>query len=205
MKLITIFFSFFTLLFFSACGDNTTQTVTSDISTIGIDEENATIVYATDYLELHSTVTYQDNTTADVTDSVTWKLYDKSDYNIIRLNNNQIFPASNGGYVDVSAVYKNLADLNDTITVEVVALTDFTITSDEIKTTGEFKLEAQANFTDGTKDKVVNYNIVWYSTNSDDEITREYNEVTIEIDETGERNITASIFDINQTVTYIVK
>ena len=89
--------------------------------------------------------------------------------------------------------------------ISPLALTDFTITSDEIKTTGEFKLEAQANFTDGTKDKVVNYNIVWYSTNSDDEITREYNEVTIEIDETGERNITASIFDINQTVTYIVK
>ncbi len=204
MKLMKIFISSLVLIFFISCGDNTLETVTSDIDTIKIDEVNGTTIYATQYLNLHATAIYQDGSTDDVTNSVSWKLYNKMDYISVSLNNNQILPASNGGSVNISAVYKNLSDLNDTISISIIKLNYFNITSSDITTTGVFNLEAQANFEDGTKNKIVDYNVIWSSSNSDDTIIRENNIVTIEIDEIGERTITATVFDIEQSKVYTI-
>ena len=207
MHLTKIFLSCVTIVFFISCGDNTLETVTSDIADLKIDQANPTAVYATDELNLTATVTFEDGTFADATNSASWDHYDKEDYNITSLSLNMVVPAANSGESDVTAGYKNLADFNDTITVEIISLTDFNITSAEITTTGDHILEATGSFEDGTVDKVLVRNITWVSTNSNDAITYEDNIATINIDGTGERNITASLFtatddENNITVTY---
>ncbi len=198
-------------LVFISCGDNTTEAVTSDINKLTIDPSDTNYqVYSTSKLELQATITYDDGTYAEATHSVSWKLYNSDDYNTANLLSNSVYPIANSGSVAVSAVYKNLADFNSSVDVSIIPLKDFYIIPIESNTTGEHILQAKGNFDDGESDKEIIYNITWISSQEDDDILIENNVVTIDIDGTGERTITASIFsgeddESNQTITYLIK
>ncbi len=197
-------------LIFISCGENTTEAVTSDINKLTIDpSDNNYQVHSTSKLELQATITYDDGTYADATHSVSWKL-DSDDYNTANLLSNSVYPIANSGSVSVSAIYRNLADFNSSVDVSIIPLTNFYIVPIDSNTTGEHILKAKGNFDDGVNDKEIIYNIVWSSSQEDDDIYIENNVVTIDLDGTGDRTITASIFsgeddESNQTITYLIK
>jgi len=186
-----------------SCGDNTIEPITSDVSKIEIDKID-TPIYSTDETALSASVFYRDNTYADATYNVTWI---NSDFNVTTLNKNLLIPIVNRGTADISISYENM---NHTIAIEIIGLKDINnswrITTENINTTGDFKLSADGNFSDGSINKPIIYNLIWTSSNSDDIITldEEDNSININISTTGERNITATLFDVNKTVTYTV-
>jgi len=210
MNLIKILLSIVTIIFFISCGENTTKTVTSDIKELNIDpDDDGYKVHSTSMLELSATITYQDGNYGDATNSISWKLYNRDDYNIINLDANIVYPVLNSGRVTVNAIYKDLADFNDSVSIEIIPLVDFYIVPFDANTTGTHILKAKGNFEDGVNKKVT-YNISWSSSEDDDEIVFENNIATIDIDGTGKRTITASIFsgtddENNQTITYLIK
>jgi len=208
MKLIKNLLLSTTALLFIACGDNTTQNITSDIDKLTIDEktDQPTDVYSTDEIKLHASAIYNDSTSGDATHSVKWI---SSNYEIMNQNYATSLPVSNSGDANITASY---GEFNDTIQLHIVGLTDinnsWNIVSTDINTTGEFILKAEGNFSDGVNNKEIIHNIYWYSSNSDDIIVvNDDDTVTITIDSTGERNITAKLFDNNEsnkTISYMI-
>ena len=190
-------------LFFISCGDNTLEHITSDIQKIEIDQNDVTSIYSTDKTSLSSSVFYMDGTNADVTYDVSWE---NSDYNVTTLNKNILIPIVNSGDANITVKYK---DISDKITVTIIGLKDINnswkITRSDIETTGDFELKADGNFSDGVNNKPIIHNITWSSSNSDDIITIEEDySIKINISTVGDRNITATLFDVNKTVSYTV-
>ena len=189
-----------TTIFFIACGDNTTQSITSDIDKLSIDEkmDQPTDIYSTDEMKLHASVSFKDSTTDDATNSVKWV---SSNYDIMNQYYSTSLPVSNSGDANITASY---GEFNDTIQLHIIGLTDinnsWSIVSRDINSTGDFILKAEGNFSDGVNNKEILRNISWYSSNLDDTIVVDDDyTVTITIDSTGERNITARLFDNNET------
>ena len=204
MKFRTTILTITTALFFISCGDNTLQPITSDIQKIEIDQEEIYSIYATDEIKLSSSVIYLDGSSADSTHSVTWG---NSDYNITTLNNNLLIPIINSGSSEISINYENLSD---TIIVNVVGLAtnnSWKITTETINTTTDsLPLTADGNFSDGTLNKEIVHNISWSSSNTDDIITiNDDYSWSINISTIGDRNITATLFDVNKTISYHIE
>ena len=185
--------SFIILLstFFISCGDNTTTPIISDIKSIKIDNSDMNI-YSTDTTEISATVKYIDGTSADATLDVTWN----SDIDVIVYSNRKIWGGfENGGESNLTMSY---ADFNETILVNVYALTSFHISSDDITTTGEHILEAKGSFENNETNRTIIKNIVWSADNSA-VITINDDIVTIDIG-SGDTNVTATMFgDINSS------
>lgn len=184
-------------LFLVACGDNTTKAIVSDIEKLTIDNLDKNI-YSTDSILLNASLKYENNEDTNVTNNIKWL---SSDYSLVNIKNNTLTPVTNSGDVKITAKYEAL---KDKVTLHIVGLKDlnnsWSITSTEIKSTGEFPLIAEGNFTDGTNNKKILHNISWSSSNETDEITlKDDYSVFIEIKEVGSRDITARMFDNNET------
>ena len=208
-----------TSLFFIACGDNTTQHITSDISNIKIDVPaseyrfNDTYeVYSTDELNLSAVVNYFDGNSADATNNVTWKISD-SDYNITTLSNHILQPITNVGELDLSALYK---DFNSTVHVKFVSLKNIDnsvkiVSSDDIiEVEQNITLHAIGDFASGDylnaiDDKIIYNNITWTCDNNGSCPVNENNSITLVATQTGNTTVTATIFDMNITKSFIVE
>lgn len=203
MKFKKSLLALITPLFFIACGDNTLEHITSDIKNLQIDQEDRISIYSTDKLSLSSTVYYEDNTSADASNSVTWE---NSDYNVTTLDNNIIIPSANSGEANITALYK---DISDAVTIKVIGLVDvnssWDITSNDINITGDFTLTAHGDFVDGVTDKLLTQNITWESTNDSNISISDDDVATLHVFNTGEMNVTATLFDVNITKTYIIE
>jgi len=204
MTFIKTSFLLLSILLFISCGENTQSQVTSDILSIKIDDANTT-TYSTDpIITLSATVTYNDQTTADATDSVHWST---SDEDILSVYGEQYYAIGNGGESNISISYEQFSD---SISVKVYGLKEDTllISSADINTTGLHTLEAQGEFididTNTTMDinRTIIKNIIWTADN-DAIITIEDDIATIDI-YAGETNVTATVFDMNVTKTYFI-
>ena len=199
-----------TTLLFIGCGENTKNPVTSDILSITIDDNSTTsgFIYATDTSKiLKATVHYQDGTSLDASDYVTWK---NSDFSVLSMYRGEYSAVANGGKSTVSIEY---GKFNDSLDIEVYALKSNSLAifaTNNINTTGTFSIEAKGDFididTNATVDsnKTILNNILWSTTNDAVITIDDNNLVQIEIIKTGETNITASVFDYNVTKTYII-
>ena len=205
----TLPFILITLLFIG-CGENTKNPVTSDILSITIDDNSTTsgFIYATDTSKtLKATVHYQDGTSLDASDYVTWK---NSDFSVLSMYRGEYSAVANGGKSTISIEYGNFYDSLD---IEVYALKSNSLaifTTSDINTTGTFSIEAKGDFididTNATVDtnRTILNNILWSTTNDAVITIDDNNLVEVEIINTGETNITASVFDYNVTKTFII-
>ncbi len=199
-----------TTLLFIGCGENTKNPVTSDILSITIDDNSTTsgFIYATDTSKiLKATVHYQDGTSLDASDYVTWK---NSDFSVLSMYRGEYSAVANGGKSTISIEY---GKFNDSLDIEVYALKSNSLAifaTNDINTTGTFSIEAKGDFididTNATVDsnKTILNNILWSTTNDAVITIDDNNLVEVEIIKTGETNITASVFDYNVTKTFII-
>lgn len=199
-----------TTLLFIGCGENTKNPVTSDILSITIDDNSTTsgFIYATDTSKiLKATVHYQDGTSLDASDYVTWK---NSDFSVLSMYRGEYSALANGGKSTISIEY---GKFNDSLDIEVYALKSNSLAifaTNDINTTGTFSIEAKGDFididTNATVDsnKTILNNILWSTTNDAVITIDDNNLVEVEIIKTGETNITASVFDYNVTKTFII-
>ena len=205
----TVSFMLTTLLFIG-CGENTKNPVTSDILSITIDDNSTTsgFIYATDTSKiLKATVHYQDGTSLDASDYVTWK---NSDFSVLSMYRGEYSALANGGKSTISIEY---GKFNDSLDIEVYALKSNSLAifaTNDINTTGTFSIEAKGDFididTNATVDsnRTILNNILWSTTNDAVITIDDNNLVQVEIIKTGETNITASVFDYNVTKTFII-
>lgn len=196
-------------LTFISCGENTQTQVTPEIKSIDIvDDGTALSIYATDVItKVYATVTYTDNTTKDATNSVKWA---SKDYLTLSVLSGEIWGGDgNGGNSSVTIDYETYSDSRD-ITVYALKENSLTILPIDNIATGIYQLNAHGDFinldTNVTMDnnRTIVKNITWTVTN-DALITLnedDSNIVEVEFVNTGETNITASVFDFNTTVTY---
>ncbi len=192
---------------FVACGENTENPVTSDIASIQLYDINTNgIIYPTDASKyLGATVTYTDGTSMDATDYVTWK---NSNYDAVSITYGEVWGGpGNGGESNISIEY---GDYNDSYRLKVYSLIEdsLIISSADINHTGIYPLEAQGSFidldTNATVDtnRTIVKNIYWSTTNDAIITINDDESVEVEIVNTGETNITATVFDFNVTKTY---
>ncbi|MEA3228132.1 MAG: hypothetical protein U9P38_03565 [Campylobacterota bacterium] len=194
-----------TTLFFISCGDNTQNTLL-DIKEITINETEVNI-YSTDRETsglLTATAIFEDDTTEDVTEFVTWS---SSNSDVAYVVNGTIYAGiDNGGESNITIVYKNIS--SSPIPLYSKSLIDYNISildSNTTDSTGVYNLQAIGTFEDNIT-KTIQTNIVWENNNSSI-ITTQDDISSIEIVATGETNITSTLFeDINmsKTLIYIV-
>ena len=195
------------LLLFTACGENTTTQISTDVNDMRIDQVSPQSVYSTDIFLPTATSYNIDGTTGDATDNVDWKVSDITQAYISTTN--EVLPIVNEGNITLIAGYSSFKYFENNITLNIVGITDLNsswriVSPIDVNSSGDFILEAEGNFTDGTINKKIVRNIVW--TSSDVDIA------TISVDEdyvttlnvigTGDLNITATLFnDLNTTIT----
>jgi len=205
MKLIKTFLYTLVALLFISCGDNT-ETPLTDVLKIEINELNTTIYStddSTDLTAFTATVYYEDGTSADATNYVTWN---SSDTGIATVSNGAVIGGnSNGGDTNITITYDHFT--SPASLVSVIALTDYNISilNADANATGTYDLLATGKFEDNTTRTIVR-NITW-DTNNSALLTVEDDIVQIEITTTGDTNITATLFDdinTSQTIIYTV-
>lgn len=191
------------LLTFTSCGENTTTPITTDVADMTID--TPVTIYSTDLYSPTATVLYTDASTDNATNNINWAV---SDTGMLYLSNDlTILPLKNDGNSTLTAGYDNFKYFENNVTLDIVGITDLNsswrISSADITTTGDFPLSADGNYTDGTINKTIVRNIVWTSSSSTATFTTDENyNVQITIVDTGDINITATLFgDVNATMT----
>lgn len=204
MKLIKKIILSFVILFFIGCGENTDTPLTHLVTSIDINVTSVEMYSTDDIVKLGATVTFDDGTTTDVTDSVYWY---NSDYNSTSMLGGEISGGQgNGGESNVSIEYENFSDF---VTVKVHKL-DFNstyISSADINTTGIHPLEVKGSFDNNDTNITIIKNLRW-DTNNGAIITVENNLATIEIINTGETNVSVRFFDDNSSdlnISYTVQ
>ena len=194
---------------FIACGENTDNPSTPDIASISIFDINTNgIIYPTDASKhLGATVTYTDGSSMVATDNVTWK---NSNYDAVSMTYGEVWGGpGNGGESNITIEY---GEYSDFYTLRVYSLQENTliISSADINTTGTYNLEAKGTFIDPQSNVIVDTNrtivknIYWSTTNDAIITINDDDSVEVEIVNTGETNITATVFDYNVTKTYII-
>lgn len=177
----------FIATFFQACGENTEDPIVPVVSKIEIDPLTEDI-YATDSTHtLTATITYEDNTTADGTEGVTWE---NSNYGLVYMLGGIIRPVSNGGDVNISIQYEGFTN---SVELEIISLESFSIDlNDTNLTTGTHVISFPGVFEDNNTKEIQN-NIV-FDINNSGSITQK-DDLTYEITlRAGDTNITASVF-----------
>jgi hypothetical protein len=173
---------------FVGCGENTQDnTIIPDVTSISIDEQNISI-YSTDKATtLHSSVHYTDGSTADATHYTVWS---SSDDDIATFDNDSdLFGGiNNGGDATISITYDSF---KQEVPAHIYALTSFFVNYDEINATGTYPLRALGSFENNETNRTIVKNIYWRADNG----------AEIEIDDDGVANITFETGDTNVTVT----
>ena len=193
MKIIISSFLILIATFFISCGENSDTPIIADISKIEINDRTPTI-YSTDAsIALTASVTYSDNTTATVTQDVTWT---SSDSDVAVVTGGAVYGGlGNGGDANISITYSTLSDY---VPLNVIALTDFNITNADINSTGDYILEAKGTFENNVTGIVLVKNIVWTADNG--AVITVANDISTITMLTGDTNVTATVFgDTNTT------
>ncbi|MBT5935254.1 hypothetical protein [Sulfurimonas sp.] len=184
-------------LMLTACGQGTSAPL-KDVVGIKINEANQSI-YSTDAsIQLSATVTYDDNSTDDVTEYVEWK----SSTDKLTVSTSGVVSVGfyNGGDSNISIAYETLTD--GPVNIALIPMKDFNITVSDGGTpaSGDQPLLATGIFEDNTS-RVILRNILWDLNNSAT-ISIEGNDTLITL-LSGDTKITASMFiydnDYNQT------
>lgn len=180
--------SFFVILaiFLTSCGENTT-TVIPDIASIKIDDGDISL-YSTDApRQLTASVTYTDNTSAQIEDKDIWA---NSDYSILGMYYGEIYANNNSGSSTISI---SSGRFDDDINVSIISLVDFNITNENITSTGEHILEATGVFEDANS-KIIAKNITWNADN-DANISIDENYIATITIFSGDTNVSATVFE----------
>ncbi len=204
MKSTNKFILLFSSLFFIGCGQNTDTPLTHLVSSIDINVTTLQIHSTDAAVKLGATVTFDDNTSADITNNVRWY---NSDYNATSMLGGEISGGpENGGESNISIEYEHLSD---SITVKVHTL-DFNSTqilaNSDVNATGTYIFTAYGDFDNGDTNITLVRNLYW-SANNGAIITVEDGIAEIEIINTGETNISVRFFDDNtsdRNVSYTI-
>jgi len=157
MKLLFPTLLLSTLSFFSACGENSNTTLVSDIDSISIDEKSLSM-YATQSIDINASVTYEDGSSATVSDNILWQ---SSDDTIAIAYGNTLYARNNGGDVNVTASYSQFSDTTD---VHIIALES--IDFSDINTSdfsNEQTINILGNFENNESNVTLASNITWVS------------------------------------------
>lgn len=189
MKTITSSFLILIATFFISCGENTKTPIITDVSKIEIDDTNATM-YSTDSAKsLSSTVTYNDNTTANATQGVTWL---SSDSNILMMSQNSALASANGGDVNISIEYEQF---NDTIGFKVYKLESVNYSDIDISDTSNSQtIYVSGNFDNNETNVSMSQNIVWISDSNSTISESNSSEITLTLHDT-QSLLTGTLFD----------
>ncbi|MBU0720979.1 hypothetical protein KJ877_06515 [bacterium] len=152
MKLLQAVILIFTALSFISCGENTQTPVVKHVTSITINETNASLYSTSAELALSATAQYNDNTTADITDIVSWS----SDDNITAIVDKKVTPSANGGDSTVSIAYNNYSD---SVPIRVHTLTE--ISFSDANTTGEQPITISGTFDNNESNVSLQANITW--------------------------------------------
>lgn len=213
MKQLKTYFLILTAFLFISCGDNTLIPITHDISSIKINETetNKTMYSTDDTLSLTATVYFDDGTEANATNNVIW---DSSNAAALGISAGKIFPYPSAGETNVSIEYGKFTSEPVNVIVYKLKPNSVFISSAEISTTGTYTLELKGDFinadTNATVDTNVTIikNIIWSASNDATIDTNATNNVTtIQIENTEETNVTATVFadaNLSATKSYII-
>ena len=210
------------LLFLGGCGDATTTPITKEIESVTILTPAQKKYYVTGELQLKANINFDNNTSNDVSEFVTWEFcdsdtnYTKSDYyEVASLYGGLLKGVKNGMdgkdvELPVRVYYRTFSDkLEENITM--VALKDFnftTLADEQNITVGkEYDFNATASFNDGVElncSKIL-HNVQWSVTGSATLNSDENSSCATISFTAGEANVTLSIFDENETRTYTIK
>lgn len=199
-KLNTLILTLLSLSFIS-CGESSNRAI-KDITSLHINEPNATI-YSTDAaITLSATLTYSDGSSVDATESIEWS---SSDESVVTSSKGSIIGGdANGGDANITASYNSVI-YSQAIPVHVIALSDINISllNAEANTTGTYQLLVNGVFEDATQREVLNH--LSYEANNSATLTQEDESFEVSITATGETNITVTLFEdenLSQTLIY---
>lgn len=199
--------------------ESTTDPLVPEIVSIEIDgtDVNGTIhsiVIDEDDDQLYATVTYDDNTSATVSDELSW---DSNDTDTLEVNNGLLAPASNSGTAAISASYRDKLYTTVDKNISIISLTDTNISSEQdlnitvddtnstlyyvdMNTTGEYTLLCNGTFEDNKTVLAISSNISWTSSNTT-VATVESETGVVTVLATGTTDINVSVFsDFNKSL-----
>lgn len=171
-------------VFFAACGENTNTPIGPDVKSIQIDK-NITEIYATNStIQLTATVTYEDGTTADVTNGVTWFYPNESNYSVATMLGGNVEAAANDSQdLNISIKYQNLN--TDSHKIHLNKLTAIHYDAN-ITTTGEHNISIKGDFDNNETNKILQTHLSWVSDdNNSNFVSYDGNTSTLIIDITG--------------------
>ena len=197
MRLIKTSFLILTAFVFISCGENTQTPVTTDISSIKINETNVTMYSTDDSIRLTANVVYEDGTEVNATNQLTWV---NSDYTLINMFLGTILPIANGGDTNISIEYGNLSDYES---VHVHKLTEITLHPSDINTTNQTDvITISGSFDNNDSNVSIQRNVTWSTdVNSTILTTTDDNNITLDI-HSFPTTITATILGEDFNYTY---
>ncbi len=190
-------------LLLSGCGDSSNTPAISDIKSIKVDV-NSSKIYSTDTAQMSAIAYFDtDRSQIDITSAI---LYDSSNTTIATVTDSGVISGvSGGGVVEIHGWYRGLGD---SATLDVVALKEIQITTDElnISTQSYVQLSSTGSFEDNyTAD--ISSHVSWSIVESPDEsnLSLEQNGTLYSGDKNGTITIRATRYDINNTIELYVK
>ncbi len=139
-----------------SCGENTTTSPLKDITAISLDETNVSI-YATGEASLHSTVHYDDGSTADGSADMAWGSDDSS---IIATRSALVYATANGGDANVTIDYAS--KYSDSAPVHVIKLLSINFSDLNISDVGNPQIISfSGNFENNETNVTMQRNITW--------------------------------------------
>jgi hypothetical protein len=195
---------FITILIFIGCGNgkNTTSAIVKDIKSIAINKPLVDSILSTsDGYQFQATIYYNDGSESNGTKNVAWRV---DDYDISTMYIGFVKPKANTGDINITIFYKDFSD-EYRGKFHIIKATGIDILNyEDINTTGEFTLTAQATYENNlTKniDTGNSQNITWYVDGDASLVEIIDGKAKINF-YAGETNITASLFnEINKTIT----
>lgn len=181
--------------FLSGCGENTTSPIQPDVKSIQLDK-NVTEVYSTNStIQLTATVTYEDGTTANATNGITWYYQNINDYSIVNMLGGVVEAAANGGDVNISIGYQNdlFTDWQSLHVNKLTAIRYYPAT--DINETGkEYNITIRGDFDNNETNKSLQSHISWLCDNKCNIVNFDSNQSIL----------TLNITDFNLTLTPVM-
>ena len=194
MKQYIYFLTLLSSLSFIGCGDNTTNSIVPDVTSIQINETNISL-YSTDGTSyLSASATYTDSSVQDITNFVLWS---SANPNIVTISNNALTSGlDNGGDTQVSISYDTFSDAQP---VHVHKLTSYSVVYPDVNTTGTFDgFMALGNFDNNETNRTIINHIIWSADNGAVIEVKEDGNVSITF-LTGDTNVTTTLFNETNT------